>query len=154
MPRIQKRLDFPHGVQRALSGSIRVLLRLQVGLEDRLQDHQCRHLHHPIANRWNPQRPLLAVRLRDINPTHGLRPIRSLTEFFRQFVHPSLPAIRLDGVERLAVHPSRSSVLEAAAVGKPNYVLTIHLVVKSIEAIRGRTLRFGMQRLLELPNLW
>lgn len=54
MPRSQKLLDFSDGVQRALPGSIRVLLRLQVGLEDRLQDHHHSPLHHAIPNRWNP----------------------------------------------------------------------------------------------------
>jgi hypothetical protein len=52
-----------------------MLLRLQVGLEDGLQDHQCRRLHDTVFDRWNPQRPLLAIRLRDIDPPNGLRTI-------------------------------------------------------------------------------
>jgi hypothetical protein len=85
MPRLQERLHLLDGIQGAAPRSVGVLFGLEVGLEDRLQDHQHRHLHDPITDRWYAQRPLLAVCLRDVHPPDGLRTIRLLVEFFRQF---------------------------------------------------------------------
>jgi site-specific DNA recombinase len=153
MPRFQKHQDLLHSIQGVLLRSVGVLLWLQVGLADRLQDHEHCHLHHPILDRRDAQRPLFAVRLGDEYPPHGLRTIRLLAEFFRQFVHPAFPAVRLDVIERLAIHPGRSLVCKAATVGETQHVATIHLVVQCVEPIGGRTLRFGMQRLPQLPNL-
>jgi len=41
------------------------LFRLQVGLEDRLQDQYRSHLHHTISDARDAQRSLLAIRFRD-----------------------------------------------------------------------------------------
>ena len=63
MPRVHMPVDLPDGVQGAVVWPVGVLLRLQVGLEDRLQDQHHRHLHHAVPDRTDPQRPLLAIRL-------------------------------------------------------------------------------------------
>ena len=54
-----QRFDLPYGVLRLL-GTIRVLLGLQVRLEDRPQDENRCHLHHAIANTGNSQRACFA----------------------------------------------------------------------------------------------
>src|SRR5512135_2102714 len=48
----------------------------------------------------------------------------------------------------------RAVVGTAADVGPLQDVSAVYLVVQRVEPIGGRPLRFGMQRLLELLNLW
>ena len=62
-PDPEQPFDVANGVQGAASRAVGVLFRLQVGLEDRLQDQHRRHLHHAIFDARNAQRPLLAIRL-------------------------------------------------------------------------------------------
>ena len=88
MPRPDQPLDEANGVQGAASRAVGVLFRLQVGLEDRLQDQHDRHLHHTIFDARNAQRPLLAIPFGDVHASDRLGSIRSLPEFFRQFVQP------------------------------------------------------------------
>jgi hypothetical protein len=102
----------------------------------------------------DPQWPLLAIRFRDVNTTHGLRLVRLAPQVVRQFVQPLLHAVRLDVRERLAVDPRRTTVGTAAVEGEFQDVATVHLVVQQVGAVAGRSLRFGMQRLLEFPNLF
>ena len=101
----------------------------------------------------DPQRALLAIAFRDEHATHGVRPIRSLSQFGRQFVEPSVSPVRLDVREGLAVHPRGAVVGATAQVGELQDVPAIHLVVQPIEPILRRSLRFGMQRRLEFLNL-
>ena len=154
MPLDHQPLDLLDGLQRAASRSVGVLLRLQVGLEDRPQDRQDSHLRDTILDRRDAQRSLLAVRLGDVHPPHGLRTIRLPAEFFRHFTQPLLDAVRFDVLERLAVHAGGAVVGTTALVGVPQHVESIHLVIQRVEAVRGRPLRFGMQRRLQLPNLF
>jgi len=44
-------MDLPDGVQGAVVWPVGVLLRWEVGLEDRLQDQHHRHLRHAIPDR-------------------------------------------------------------------------------------------------------
>jgi hypothetical protein len=148
VPGVEQRMDLLHGVQRAPSLAVSVLFRLQVGLEDRLQDQQRSHLHDTILYRRNPQRPLLAVRLGNEHPPHGLRTIRLLAEFLRQFAQPPHEPVRRDIVERLAIDSRRPFIGLAAQVRVVQYVRPIHLVVQRVETVVGRPLRFGVQRLL------
>jgi hypothetical protein len=56
-------------------------------------------------------------------------------------------------VARLTIHPGRALVRKATAVGKCQDIATPHLVIQRVEAIVGRAIRFGMQRLPQLLNL-
>ena len=152
MPRTEQPVDLPDGVQGTSLGPIGVLLRWQVRLEDRLQDQDYRHLRHAVSNRADAQWPSCPIRFREVHPTHGLGLVRLASQVTRQFVQPAFHAIRLDVVEGLAVDPRRPTVGTAAAEGDLQDVPTVHLVVEGIEPIAGRSLRFGMQRLLEFPN--
>src|SRR5262245_54870332 len=153
MPLDHQPLHLLDGIQRAAPRPVGILLRLQVRLEDRLQDEQCRRLHDTILDRWNPQRSLLAVCFRNVHPTDGLRTIRLLSEFLRHFTQPLLHTVRFDVRERLAVHARRAVVDATTPIGVLQHIRAIHLVVQQVEAVHGRALRFGMQRLLQLPNL-
>jgi len=129
------------------------LLRLQIGLEDGLQDQHCRHLHDTVLERCNPQRSLLAVRFGNVDTPHRTGTIRLRPEFFRQFAQPLLHAIEFDVRERLAVDARRAAIPEAGLRRDPQHVVAVQLVVQCVEAKRGRSLRFGMQRRLQLLNL-
>jgi site-specific DNA recombinase len=84
--RVQQRVYVPQGIPGAALRSIGVLLRLQVGLEDGLQDHQGSRLHDPVFDRGDTKGPLRPIGFRDPYPPHGLRTIRSFPQFFRKFV--------------------------------------------------------------------
>jgi hypothetical protein len=152
MPLDHQGLNALDRLQGAAPGAVGVLLRLPVGLEDRLQDHQGSRLYDTILDRRDAQRSLFTVRLGDVHPPHGLRTIRLPAEFFRQFAQPLPDAVGLDVLEGLPVHARRAGVDPAALVGVPQHIPPVHLVVQRVEAVGGLLLRFGMQRLLELPN--
>ena len=74
--------------------------------------------------------------------------IRLLSEFFRQFVQPSVNAILLDVVETLAVDPWHAAVSPTALIGEAQNITAINLVVEGVKPIVWRVLRFGVQRRL------
>ena len=129
--------------------AIRILLGLQVGLEDRLQDQQHGGLHHAVADRGNPQRPPLPVRFRQINPPDRLRLVPFRSQFLRQFAQPAFDAVLLDVRKRLPIDAGRTAVGTALFPSGLQHVAAIHLVVQRVETKAGRTLRFGMQRRTE-----
>jgi hypothetical protein len=83
-----------------------------------------------------------------MNPPNRLGTVSFCSKFFRQFVQPTPMTIRLDVLERLPIDAFRSAVLPAKTIGVLEHIRSIHLVVQRIEAIVGRSLRFGMQRRL------
>ena len=143
----------PDGVQGAAVGPVGVLLRLQVGLEDRLRDQHHGHLRHAIPDRTDPQRALLAIRFGDEHASNRLGSVRPGLQVRRQFVQPPIQPVRLDVLEPLAIDPRCAVVGTTTRAGPFQHVLAVHLVVQRVEAVVGRPLRFGMQRLLELLNL-
>src|SRR5438105_6472516 len=152
MARVEQLVDMPYGVQRAAVLAIGVLLGLQVGLEDRLEDQHRRRFRDAIFYRGNSERTLTTPGLRNHHPSHRLRSIRSPSQLSRQFVQPSPDSVLLDVVELLAVHSRSSAMGLAAFVGEAQNILPVHLVVQSIEPIARRSLRFIVQRLLQLLN--
>jgi hypothetical protein len=76
VPRVDQPVDLPDSVQGAAVGPVGVLLRLQVGLEDRFQDQHRRHLRHAVPDRRDPQRPLLAITFRDEHAPDRLWSVR------------------------------------------------------------------------------
>ncbi len=91
-----------------------MLFRLQVGLEDRLQDQHSSHLHHAIFYARNSQRSELAITFRDEHASDRSGTIRSVLEFLRQFVQPPISAVRLDVRKALAVDPRCPAIFAAA----------------------------------------
>jgi hypothetical protein len=124
-----------------------MLFRLQIGFEDGLKHQHRRRLNNPVAYRRDPQRShFLAVRLRNEDPSDRLRSVSLVPEFSRQFLEPWVPvgfniralailgcpilaSIRLDVIERLAIHPSRAAIGFASGVGEAQNVRAVHLVV-------------------------
>jgi hypothetical protein len=105
MVRSQQCGDLRNGIQRTAIRAIGVLLRLQVGLEDRFENQHYRRHDDTIFDCRDSQRSRLSrlTRLGDMNPAHRLRAIPLHSKFFRQFVQPLLPAVLLDVVERLTI---------------------------------------------------
>src|SRR6266849_7248314 len=83
---VQQRMHVPQSVPSAALRSISVLLRLQVSLEDWLQDHQGSRLHDPVFDRGDAEWSLRPIGFRYPYPPHGLRTIRSFPQCHRQFV--------------------------------------------------------------------
>jgi hypothetical protein len=54
MASVHQQVDMPHCVQRAAVCPIGILLRLQVGFENRLEHQHCCRLHNPIPDCWYP----------------------------------------------------------------------------------------------------
>src|SRR5215470_9436318 len=96
----------------------------------------------------------LPVWLGYVHPPYGLRLIGSTLQLLRQFVEPALQPILFDVVERLVVYSWCSAIGFAAFVGELQHIGPIHLVVQRIEAKTRRSLRFVVQRLLQLLNTW
>src|SRR5262249_30710876 len=88
MPAPDQPLDLPHGVEGPPPRAVPVLLRLQVGLEDRLQAQHRRHLRYAVYDARDAQRPLLAIRFGDVHTPDRLGTVRPLLEVVRQFVQP------------------------------------------------------------------
>ena len=143
-------MDVANRVQCTALRAIGVLFRLQVGLEDRLQDQHRRRHDDTILNRRNPQRSRLSrlARLGYIHPADRTRKIPLRPKFFRQFVQPPLRSVLLDVLERLPIDAWRTAIGLADAVGVPEHISSIHLVVQRVESVVGRSLRFDMQRSL------
>src|SRR6266852_6013605 len=134
MAGVEQLVDLPHGIQRAAVWPIGVLFRLQVGFEYWFEYQHCRRLHHAIFDRGHSERPLLPVRLGYVYPPYGLRSIRSTSQLLRQFAQPSLYSILLDVLKGLAIYSCCSAIGFAAFVRESQNVLSIHLVIQSIEA--------------------
>jgi hypothetical protein len=144
-----------HRLSGIAAGAIGILLEWEIGLEDRLQHKRCRCHADPIPQGRDAQGAKLAVRLRDIHAPDRSRSISLLPERKRQFAEPPLDPIRLDIRKVLAVYTRRTLVGAALGIGMRQDVGAADLVVQGVKAIPGFSLRFGMQRRLQLLNtLW
>jgi hypothetical protein len=117
MPRIQPSMNRPDGSMRPSFRAIPILFRWQIGFEDGLYHQHQRRPHHPIRDRRYPQGTRLAIWLRYPDPLDRFRSVVLLPQPFRQFPEPAFFPASLDVFESLTVHPRRSSVGLAAAVG-------------------------------------
>ena len=150
--RVEQAMHLPDCIVRVPVRAVGILLRRQVGLKDRPYYQYHRRLHYPVPDRRDPQRPQLAVGLRDIHPANRIRLIRLLLERLRQFTEPWLDTGRLDVLESHPVNPRCPVVRPAAIVGISKHILAVQLVVQCVEPTARLVLRFGMERRLQLLN--
>ena len=111
--------------------AVGVLFRLQIGLEDWLQDQHCSHLNHAIFYARNSERPELAITFRYEHASDRSGTIRLVPEFFRQFVQPPFFSIRLDVRKALAVDPRCAAISKATDEGPLQDVSAVQLVVQA-----------------------
>src|SRR5580693_3154747 len=96
-------------LRRAAPGPEAVGGRTKVRLEDRLQ-HQLRsHLHHPVPDRRDAQRPLLSVGLRDVPAQHRGCPVRACSQRGAELFQEALDPVLLDVGDRLGIDARRAS---------------------------------------------
>ena len=143
MAGVEQLVDVSNCVQCAAACTVSVLLGLQIGLEDRFENQNCRHLRDPIFDHGNSERTLTgSAEFIDHHPAYSLRLIGPTFQLLRQFVQPSLHSVLLDVSELLEVYTRRSIIGFAAVIGVCQDILPVHLVVQRVEAIVGRSLRF------------
>jgi hypothetical protein len=106
------------------------------------------------TDRWDSQRPLLAVGFGNPNPADRTRTIRLDSQFLGKFAQPSIQPVRLKVFEALAVHSFCATIGFAAGVGVFQNITSIHLVVQGVKPLIGRCLGFGVQRRLQLLKLF
>ncbi len=139
MPRAKQRVNVTDRVMSTLAGSVGVLFRLQVSLENRFEDDHCGHLHDTIFDRWNAQRSLFAVRLGDPDPTDRTHAIRFLPEFILQFVQPPFHTVRFDILERHSVRP-RCPAVDAAAANVRTRECPIDTACRTVDETGSRAI--------------
>lgn len=132
---VEQPVDVANRVQGIVVGSIGVLLRLRIGLKDRLQDQHHSHLRHAVPDGPDPQRAWLAIRFGEEHASRGARLIRSVLQVPRQFVQPPVTPVGFDALERLGVDPRSPTVGAAPEVGESQDVAAVHLVVQSVKAV-------------------
>src|SRR5262249_49065831 len=96
----------------------------------------------PIPQGRDAQRSELAIGLRYVHASDGVRSVSLLPECKRQFSQPSLDPVCLDVRKILAVDTRRALVGAALGIGMRQNVVAADLVVQSVEAIAGLCLRF------------
>jgi hypothetical protein len=133
-------------ILRASPGTVTVLFRLQICLEDWLDHHHCRRLYHSIPDRRHSQRALPSIGFLDPHPAYCRRSVAFTFQLRRHFAQPPLPAVLLDVFEALSVHPRRSAIGFAFPVGELQNVFSPHLVVQLMKAALGLLLRLRVQR--------
>src|SRR5690348_4873989 len=84
---------------------------------------------------------------------HCLRSLRFRSSFLDLTARPLLQPVLFDVLKCLAVYACCSAIRFATFIGKCHHVFSVHLVVQSIEAKVGRSLRFVVQRRLQLLRL-
>ena len=72
IPLLQVLANLGQGLRRIAPRSKPVGTILKIRFEDRLQDQQRGHLHHPIPHRGYPQRPLFPVGLGNVYASYRL----------------------------------------------------------------------------------
>jgi site-specific DNA recombinase len=141
---VQQTMNRLYRVLRSPLCPVGVLLRLQVGFEDRFQHEHRRRLNHPVGDRRYPQGAQLAVRLGNPDPFDRFRSVVFLLQPFRQFPEPAFFSVCFDVFESHSIHPGGSLVGFAASVGMVEHVPSMNLVVQEVEPVPGFFLRFGM----------
>src|SRR6266404_827851 len=128
---------FPHGVDRLMGASawtkpIRTVQ--EVGLKDRLQYEQHRHLDDPVLDRGNAQRSQPVIRLGYVHPLHRLRLVSLGAQFLLQFLEKLRRARAINDVPAGdAVHSRSAVVLEHQPPSRGQHVEPKHPVIQNVK---------------------
>ena len=146
-------MHFAHGIVRVALGPVSILFVLQIGFEDRFQYQNRRHLDHSIPDDGYAQGSLFPIGLRDIHPANRRRTITLVPQPLRQFSNPSAHSIGLDLLEADSIDSGCPAVGTASPPRLGQNILPTELVIERVKPITRISLRFGMQRFLQLPEL-
>lgn len=135
----------------------------KVGFEDRLENQLGRHLHDPVLDDRYPQRALLGLaRLVDPTSSYGLRAIAFVSEFFADLREKLFDSDDLLNVlDALPVDSGGAAIDPDLFPGRPQYVLSIKLVVEGAESPIQRLFRCTGELVLQeadfyshVPSRW
>src|SRR6185437_13193996 len=134
-PGIEVSPDLLQGHVRTPAGAKPVGAVLEVGLEDRFQYQQGRHLGDTVPYGRYSQRAHLPVRFRDHHPSNRRGTVRLSLEIGLKVaqVGDYASLMFLDHLNRHTVHTRRSSVGAYSFPGGPEYVFTEDAVVQHVE---------------------
>src|SRR4030095_5244850 len=143
-----------HRLPRIAPGPIAVTLRMKVRFVDWHQHQPHRRLHYAIFDRWDPQGPLLAIRIRDHHPSDGGRSIALHFELVAQFSKPSLCSafLPLDLTHGHSIDTSGSAIGLHSPPRFPQDVLPTDLSMQTVEPPLRLCFRFPVERNLKFPN--
>src|SRR5215472_6305335 len=107
---------------------------LEICLEDRLDHHLRRHLHHSVPHRRYPQRPLLPRLFWYVSSPHREWTISAFSQC-RCDLRQKLPDASLFGrLDRFRINPCRPAVATHSPPGFPQDVTPVDPVIQRMEA--------------------
>src|SRR6516162_10033057 len=124
----------------------------------RIGASQCHRLRTPADTPTTPVTATatvptpMAIGLRYVHSSDGVRSVSLLPERKRQFAKPPLHPVYFDVRKVLTVHARCALVGAALSIGMSQDVFAADLVVQGVEAIAGFCLRFRVQRRLQFLN--
>ena len=107
--------------------------RMEHNLEHRLDDELDRHLHDPVLDRRDAQRPRCTVALRDFHPPDRQRPVLSCLEAFRK-LGQIVPGTRFEPLDALSIHARRPAIGPYFLPGRLKGLRRVHLVYQTVPA--------------------
>jgi hypothetical protein len=136
----ERRADGFQGVGGRALGPEPIAAGQEVGLEQRLEDELRRLLAHSIAHGGDAQRPLGAVGLWYLHPSHGRRVVLACTEVFGQLSeHPVNPVV-LHCFQGQSIDPGGATICSDPLPRLPQHVRSVDAVVQGVEATTRRLL--------------
>jgi len=109
----------------------------KIRFENRFQNQQRGHLRHPVADRRNPQRPLLAIRLPDVYAPHRPRSIalraQILAQLLQEFRRATLWRFYLLEGDSVDSRRSRSAIAAHSRHRRFQHIAPIDPVVQRVK---------------------
>jgi hypothetical protein len=139
--------DLRHGLVRVLLRPEAVGARLEVRLEDRLQDQDGGRLDYSVPHGGDAEGPLPALPLGDHYTPDGIGSVGVRPEFLGQTREERTDPVRLDGGDGDAIHSGGAPVRAHQGPGVTQEVRPVDLVVEEVKPEGG--LRLGLA--VELP---
>ncbi|MDP3972576.1 MAG: recombinase family protein [Candidatus Nanopelagicales bacterium] len=105
----------------------------EVSLENWFKNQLRRLLRHPVTHSRNTQRPLTAIRFRNLHPTHRRRAVPVFAKITGQLAeHPPDPVI-LNIDQGHTINPSRSAISSHPFPRLPQNVTSVDAVIQGME---------------------
>src|SRR5262249_25517507 len=124
----------------------------EIRLEDRLDYHLRRHLHHAISYRRNAQWTLFPVSFRNQAPTYRVRSVLACSQISSDFVEPLLRSTLFDGLDAFTIDARCACVAASSHPRLPQDVTPVDPVVQRVEAPCPAPLGRHVQSALQLSH--
>ena len=107
--------------------------RQEVGLEDWFEDELRCLLTHPVAHGRDAQRPLPAVRLGDLHPTHQRRAVDARTEVTGKLAEHPLDPVALHRLQGHTIDPGGATIRSHPPPRLHQDVIPVDPVIQGVE---------------------